>query len=215
MYISALIKALNINFIFKINSLLWKILLQLNNIKVGKNFYTEGAISLKIRGSKKYPIIIEDNVSIFGNIDLRTREKGQIRVCSDVKFDSNIRLVAARSGVISIGSGTKIGCNTIMNAGENIYIEKNCLIGANCNINSSDHITESKKDCTNLGYKHSPIHIGRGVWLGTNVVILPGIKVGKGSIVGASSVVTKNISNFSISVGIPSKTIKKKTINNH
>ena len=210
MYISALIKALNINFIFKLNSLLWKILLQLNNVKVGKNFYVEGAISLKLKGSRKDPIVFEDNISIFGNLDLRTRENGKIIVCSDVKFDSNIRLVAARSGLISIGDGTKIGCNTIMNAGENIFIERNCLIGAYCNINSSDHIAEGKKDVTELGYKHSPIEIGRGVWIGTNVVILPGVKVGKGSIVGASSVVTKNISNFSISVGIPSKTIKKR-----
>ena len=50
MYISALIKAMKINFIFKINSFIWKLLLKLNNISVGKNFYTEGAIILKIRG---------------------------------------------------------------------------------------------------------------------------------------------------------------------
>ena len=52
MYISALIKAMKINFIFKINSFIWKLLLKLNNISVGKNFYTEGAIILKIRGVK-------------------------------------------------------------------------------------------------------------------------------------------------------------------
>ena len=210
MYISALIKAMKINFIFKINSFIWKLLLKLNNISVGKNFYTEGAIILKIRGVKKVPIVIEDNVSIFGNLDLRTREKGEIRVGSDVTFDSNIRLVAARSGSISIGKGTRIGCNTIMNAGEKILIEENSLIGSNCNINSSDHIIRGKKDCTFLGYKHYPITISKGVWLGTNVVILPGIKIGKGTIVGASSVVTKNIPSFSISVGIPSKVIKKR-----
>tara|TARA_B100000927_G_scaffold286475_1_gene278023 strand:- start:426 stop:1061 length:636 start_codon:yes stop_codon:yes gene_type:complete len=210
MLLKALVKSLNLNFIFKLNSIFWKFILKTNNIKVGKDFYIEGAISLKLKGSKNNPVIIYDNVSIFGDIDLRTREDGQIKIKKGVIIDTNIRLVAARSAILSIGENTRIGCNTIINAGANLTLEKNCLVGANCSINSSDHKIEGKADFLHSGYYHSPITIEKGCWLGTNVVILPGIKIGKGSVIGASSVVTKDIPSYSISVGIPSKVIKKR-----
>ena len=208
MYIIALIKALRLNFLFKVNSFIWKVLLQINNIKVGKNFYIEGSISLNLKGSQKTPITISDQVTIIGNLDLRTRENGQIHIKRGVKLDTNIRLVAAKSAIISIGDGTKIGCNTIVNAGANVLFNDNCLVGANCNINSSDHVTDGRGDLLTLGYRHESIRIDRGTWLGTNVVILPGVKVGKGVVIGASSVVTKDIPDYAISVGIPAKVIR-------
>ena len=132
MHLKALIKALNLSFLFKINSWLWKLLLKINNIKVGKNFYIEGSVLLKLKGSKKIPIIIYNNVSIFGDLDLRTREEGRIKVCDNVSFDHDIRIIAARSSTINIHSGCEIGKGTIINAGENVVINENTLIGPYC-----------------------------------------------------------------------------------
>lgn len=210
MYVRSLIRALNIKYIFYINSFFWKYLLRLNGIKVGKKFYIEGSVSLKINGFQKVPIIFSDNVSILGDIDLRTREMGEILIEDNVNFDNNVRIVAAQNGKITIGKNTRIGCYSIFNGGADITIESNCLIGSNCNINSSDHKIQGKKDFLKLGYRHSPIKICKGSWMGTNVVILPGINIGKGVVVGASSVVTKNIPEYSVSAGIPSKVIKKR-----
>lgn len=50
--------------------------------------------------------------------------------------------------------------------------------------------------------------IGNKVWLGDNVVVLSGVKIGNNSIIGANSVVTKDIPSFSIAVGSPAKVIK-------
>ena len=79
------------------NSLLNKIILRLNGVHVGSKFYIEGIIKLKIRG-KGSNIEIGDNVSVFGNIDLRNRENGRIIIESNVKFDCNVRIVSARDG---------------------------------------------------------------------------------------------------------------------
>ncbi len=209
MHLKALIKALNLSFLFKINSWLWKLLLKINNIKVGKNFYIEGSVLLKLKGSKKIPIIIYNNVSIFGDLDLRTRENGQIIIKENVVLDSDIRIVAAQKAVVKIGNSSKLGCRTIINAGADISIDRNCLIGANCSINSSDHKIICNQDFSQSGYFHKPILIGKNSWIGTNVVVLPGVNIGEGVVVGASSIVTKDIPPNTVSAGIPSKVIRK------
>ena len=48
------------------------------------------------------------------------------------------------------------------------------------------------------------------VWIGRNAIVMPGIKIGKGSIIGAGSVVTRNVESFSVVGGVPAKLIKKR-----
>ena len=68
---------------------------------------------------------------------------------------------------------------------------------------------------TDIAYKYqpmfniAPIKIGRGCWIGQNVVIMPGVTIGEMSIIGANSVVTKNIPEKSIAVGSPARIVKQ------
>ncbi|PIA86231.1 DapH/DapD/GlmU-related protein [Streptococcus parauberis] len=55
----------------------------------------------------------------------------------------------------------------------------------------------------------SPVQIDSDVWIGENVVILQGVKIGKGSIIGANSVVNKDVPEYSIVAGTPAKVIKQ------
>ncbi|MBN1005322.1 DapH/DapD/GlmU-related protein [Amphritea pacifica] len=55
----------------------------------------------------------------------------------------------------------------------------------------------------------SPVSIEDNVWIGESVSILPGVTIGKGSIIGANSVVTRNIDAYTIAVGVPAKVVKK------
>ena len=57
-----------------------------------------------------------------------------------------------------------------------------------------------------------PITIGNNVWLGANVIILPGVTIGNGVVVSAGSIVTKNISDNQLVMGAPAKVVK--AINN-
>ncbi len=59
----------------------------------------------------------------------------------------------------------------------------------------------------------SPIVIEENVWIGESVSILPGVRIGKGSIIGANSVVSRNIPQFCIAAGIPARILKSYNFN--
>lgn len=94
-------------------------------------------------------------------------------------------------------SGTVIGCFS------QITIEDGVRCGANTLITDSDwHLDDPRSS------KPRPIHIGQNVWLGVNVIIMKGVNIGENSVIGAGSVVTKDIPANVIAAGNPCKTIK-------
>ena len=58
--------------------------------------------------------------------------------------------------------------------------------------------------------KNNFVEIGNDVWLGCGVVVLPGVKIGNGAIVAAGAVVTADVQDYDIVVGVPAKFIKKR-----
>jgi acetyltransferase-like isoleucine patch superfamily enzyme len=110
-----------------------------------------------------------------------------------------------------VGDYVKIGMGTYMNSGRiasspraKIDIGKWCAIGFNVNILAISH---NPNNPTGLirDIVEKDITIGNGVWIGSNVVILPGIKIGNYSIIGANAVVTKDVLDFQVVGGIPAK----------
>lgn len=102
--------------------------------------------------------------------------------------------------------------------GKNVYINFNCTFVDDAQIFIGDYtmiapnvtiITASHPVCPMLrrnGYGYNkPVHIGKNVWIASNVTILPGISIGDNSIIGAGSVVTKNIPPNVIAFGNPAK----------
>lgn len=96
---------------------------------------------------------------------------------------------------------------TLLDANK-IKIGDDVFIGPNCGFFTSGHPIDSKTRNTGLEYA-KPIEIGDNVWIGGNVVVLPGVKIGSNSIIGAGSVVVKDIPKNSIAVGNPCRVIKK------
>lgn len=76
----------------------------------------------------------------------------------------------------------------------------------NCSFISANH----SADDLNEHVKSTPIRIGENVWLGANCVVLPGVQIGNNAIIGAGSVVTKDVATNSIVGGVPAKLIKMK-----
>jgi acetyltransferase-like isoleucine patch superfamily enzyme len=194
---------------FLFRSFLIKNILKLRGIKIGKNFIILGVPYIKFRGQLSN-IEIGDNVFIAGNIDLRNRENGKIIIKNNVKIDSECRFVAANNAILTIGEYTSIGPRSIFNCGTNVTLGKKVLLAGGVYINSSAHEIQKYTFIREQGYYHDIISIEDDVFIGANVVINPGVKIKKGSVVGANAVVTKDTQEYSINVGIPSKEIAKR-----
>lgn len=103
-----------------------------------------------------------------------------------------------RSGFITkstIGNYCTIANNVFIGQGEHDYMQI-ALSGQLYNFDSYEKYTS--RDCT----------IGNDVWLGVGVIVIRGTKIGNGVVIGANSVVTKDIPDFAIAVGSPAKVIK-------
>ena len=178
--------------VFKLYSKIISLILKLKGIKVGHNFYIQGVPFLKIRGSARN-IIIEENVSINGDIDIRNRENGKIKISKDVSIDTNSRFVVANNAILNIGTGCRIGPYSIFNCGDDISIGEDCIFGGYCYFQTSNHGIKKGELIKNQKHTYGKISIGEGVWIGAHVKILAGTSIGDGAVIGANAVVTKDI----------------------
>lgn len=87
-----------------------------------------------------------------------------------------------------------------------ITIEDQVLIGPGSRLITVNHLISPKK---RRGIKVEPIYIKKNAWLGANVTVLPGVTIGKNSIVAADSTVTKDVPDNVIVVGSPAKVVRE------
>lgn len=116
------------------------------------------------------------------------------------------------SGNIKIGDNvTFVSNNHVIG---NVKIGSNVIFAANSIINSKNHDIGEQSDALPYGtkYDNREVIIENNIWVGNNVIILPGVHVREGAVIGAGSVVTKNVDICSIVAGNPAKEIKKRSI---
>lgn len=159
---------------------------------------------------KRLPLIfISRNASILigNNVTLNSDNKGY-----HLNMHSRVKLMADRAGaVIEIGDNSRIHGSCI-HALKKVIIGKNCLIAANCQIidgNGHDISFENPENRINTIGDAREVIIEDNVWIGANAIILPGVRIGKGSIVSASSVVVKDVPPLCLVGGNPAIIIKK------
>lgn len=117
---------------------------------------------------------------------------------------------------VAYGHRTTFSGNAYANTGltlvddYEINIGKNVMFGPNVTLTSTNHPIHPKlrEDGTQFS---APINIEDDVWIGAHAVVLPGITIGKGSIVGAGAVVTKNVPPMCVVAGVPARIIRRIT----
>ena len=151
-------------------------------------------------------------VKLGAGARVRIGNGGIILLGDDVWIKGDVELVTQRR--IDIGSDTTIQ-DRVKIIGE-VKIGKSCIIAPNVFISSGTHTfkfapTRLIRDQERFVVEESrEVRIDEDVWLGVNVVIMPGVHIGRGVIVGANSVVTKNLSPYSIHAGAPAKQISQR-----
>jgi acetyltransferase-like isoleucine patch superfamily enzyme len=150
-------------------------------------------------------------LSIGSGVTLNSRNKGY-----HINMHSPVKLFADMPGAhIRIGDNTRIHGSCI-HACRSVSIGNNCLIAANCQIfdnNGHDLSFSNVENRINTKGASKPIIIEDDVWIGANSVILPGVTIGKGSVVSANSVVTQDIPPMVVAQGNPAIILKRHVAN--
>jgi acetyltransferase-like isoleucine patch superfamily enzyme len=193
--------------------ILYRILLYIDNkTNNAKIYYNSrslilGAGSMLYKETVIYNLCGDINTIIVGK---NTHVRGEL-------------LTLAYGGKIEIGDNSFIGTGSRIWSGEKISIGSNVLVSHNVNIIDTDsheinHIerAEGYKNLFKNGYpkekgsiKTDKITIHNYVWISFNASIMKGVTIGEGAIIGANSVVTKDIPPYSLAVGNPARVIKK------
>jgi acetyltransferase-like isoleucine patch superfamily enzyme len=106
---------------------------------------------------------------------------------------------------ISLGKGVFINSGCRFQDQGGISIGDDCLIGHNAVIATLQHDIHPSRRGDLIP---SPVVIGRNVWLGANVTVLPGVTIGDDAVIGAGSIVTKDIPVGTIAVGSPARVVR-------
>ena len=137
------------------------------------------------------------------NLFIPYKNGKNVTIWNNVQIDSPSKL--------TIGDNVSLNRNAILHAGGKIVIGSNVLIGPGVIIYSQNHsYSDSKELIINQGYNTKKVTIFDNVWIASNAIILPGVTIGEGSIIGAGSVVTKDVKPNTVVAGNPAVVIKKR-----
>ena len=178
----------------KLFDLIWNyIVLKYYNVKIGKNFRCDGRIIIQGKGT----------YTIGNNVRAISKE-----LLNPIGGNKTV-LQTLDGGKIFIGDNVGLS-HAILCSREEIRIDKNSLIGGGVKIYDNDFHSinyDMRIKEVDTDIKKAPIWIKEGAFIGAHSIILKGVTVGLHSVVGAGSVVTKNIPDYEIWAGNPAKKV--------
>lgn len=132
------------------------------------------------------------------------------RCGEDVNFETN----SGFNPELEIGDRSGVGVNCRLSG--RIIIGNDVMMGPNCVMRTYSHAHDRIDIPMNQqGFELEQVmHIGDDVWIGTNVIILPGVNIGSHCIIGAGAVVTKDVPDYAVVGGVPAKVIRYRTEGN-
>lgn len=111
---------------------------------------------------------------------------------------------------LTIGDCSGLGVRNVINCQGKITIGRCVLMGPEVMLFSATHIwNEELKTFLHQGVKTSKVAIGDNAWIGARAIILPGVQVGRGAVVAAGAVVTRNVPDYAVVAGVPARVIKR------
>lgn len=136
-----------------------------------------------------------------------------LSILARISFPAQVTTTLHRMRGMHIGKGSKISRTVIIDDSrpDLITIGKNVWVTAGCQLLCHQRdlsFYERGKPVMDCPMKYAPILIKDGAHIGIGSIIMPGVTIGKGAVIGAGAVVTKDVPDYCIAVGVPAKVVK-------
>ena len=130
-----------------------------------------------------------------------------IHLGNDVHLARSCTLRAGELG-ITLHDGVGLNTRSYLDGNGGVEIGPNTLLSPGVQIISGNHVfDDATVPIKYQGTAYGRVTIGEDCWLGTNVIVLPGVTVGRGAVIGAGAVVTKDLPDLAIALGVPAKVV--------
>lgn len=172
-----------------------RLCLHYKNVSCGKKLRIEGRILLQGQGKIEFG----DNVTVYSHYSV-----------NPIGGDRTV-LQVMEGASLKIGNNVGIS-HVVIAAYKSVVIEDDVMLGANCKIFDTDFHSLDYEERLHKGdkaVKAAPVKIKRGAFIGTQALILKGVTIGAKSVIGAGSVVTKDVPDEEVWAGNPARFIKR------
>jgi len=141
---------------------------------------------------------------VHGNV-LEAFREGRLEVGEHTLFEPHVWITAPGEACVRIGSQSFLNIGVMVAAHELVEIGDHCMLANGCFVTDANHrFDDPDTPVPWQGFtSRGPTRVGDNVWCGANVVITSGVTVGERCVIGANSVVTRDLPPFSIAAGVP------------
>jgi acetyltransferase-like isoleucine patch superfamily enzyme len=145
---------------------------------------------------------------VHGNV-LEALREGRLEVGAHTLLEPGVWLTAPGSARIRIGSGSFLNLGVMIASLNLVEVGDHCMLANGCLVSDSVHrYDDPRQPVTWQGFTtKGPTRIGDNVWLGAHVVVTSGVTIGERCVIGANSVVTRDVPAFSVAAGAPARVI--------
>jgi len=146
---------------------------------------------------------------VQGNV-LESFREGRLEIGEHTLLEPHVWLTTGDTGRIRIGRGTFLNVAVMVASVELVEIGDHCMLANGCFITDGNHrFDDFEQPVTWQGFStKGPTRIADNVWCGANVVITSGVTIGERCVIGANSVVNRDLPPYSLAAGAPAKVLK-------
>jgi acetyltransferase-like isoleucine patch superfamily enzyme len=147
---------------------------------------------------------------IHGNV-LEALREGRLEVGPHTLFEPDVWITAPGEARIRIGQGSFLNIGVMVASVELVEIGDHCMLANHCFVTDGNHrFDDPELPVPWQGFTTAgPTRIGHNTWLGANVVVTSGVTIGERCVIGANSVVTKDVEPFTIAAGVPARPLRR------
>ena len=162
-------------------------------------------------------IHLAENVVLSEGCILDGRHESEpvaIRLGKNVMLSNDV-MISCKNGTVSIGDNCGLNARTIVQSTNNcpVIIGPDCIIGQQCLLIGGGSYNLDRLDIPIREQGIRPdggVHLTEDVWLGGNVTVLGGVRMGKGSVAGAGALLTHSVDAYTVSLGVPARVVRNR-----